>query len=220
MSQRSIGLPPALHDYLCANSLRESEPAAALRAETSQRSDANMQIAPEQGQLMALLLRLMGARRGIEIGVYTGYSALCMAEALPRDGHLLACDINPDTTAIGRTYWARAGVADIVDLHIAPALETLDAEVRAGHLARYDFAFIDADKTGTIDYYERCMALVRPGGLIMLDNTLWDGRVADETCDDEATEAIRAANRHLAADDRVDLAMVPIADGLTLAYRR
>lgn len=220
MSQRSIGLTPALHDYLCTNGLRESALAAALRAETRQRSDANMQIAPEQGQLMALLLRLMGARRGIEIGVYTGYSALCMAEALPRDGHLLACDINADTTAIGRTYWARAGVADIVDLRIAPALETLDAEVRAGHLARYDFAFIDADKTGTIDYYERCMALVRPGGLIMLDNTLWDGRVADDACEDDSTEAIRAANRHIAADDRVDIAMVPIADGLTLAYRR
>lgn len=220
MSNKSIGLDNALHGYLLEHSLREPPLAAELRHETAQRSDANMQIAPEQGQFMALLWQLIGARTGIEIGVYTGYSALCSALALPPDGRLLACDTNADTAETARGYWARAGVADRIDLRIGPAMETLDAEVRAGHLGAYDFAFIDADKSGYIDYYERCLALLRPGGLVAADNTLWSGRVADAADDSEATNAIRRFNDHVAADDRVDVSLVPIADGLALARKR
>lgn len=220
MSNKSIGLNDTLHAYLLENSLREPAAAAELRRETAGRSDANMQIAPEQGQFMALLWQLIGAQRGIEIGVYTGYSALCTALALPPSGRLLACDIDEETTAIARHYWGRAGVADRIDLRISPALETLDAEVRAGHVGTFDFAFIDADKDGYIDYYERCMALLRPGGLIAADNTLWNGRVADEDDDSRDTLAIRAFNEHVAGDERVDLSLVPVADGITLARKR
>lgn len=220
MSRETLGLSETLLEYLRAVSLREPEVLRALREETAQRSDAQMQIAPEQGQLMALLLGLIGARRTIEVGVYTGYSALATALALPPGGHVLACDIDPDVTDTARRHWSRAGVADRIDLRLGPALETLDAEVRAGHLGRYDFAFIDADKGGYIDYYERCLALLRPGGLIAVDNTLWGGRVADADADDEDTRAIRAFNEHAAGDDRVDLSLVPIADGLTLLRKR
>lgn len=220
MTKETLGLPEDVQAYLRAVSLREPPVLAALREETSRRSDSRMQIAPEQGQLMALLLRLLGARRTIEIGVYTGYSTLVTALALPPGGYVLACDIDPDATATARQYWNRAEVADRVDLRLAPALETLDAEIRAGNLGRYDFAFIDADKGGYVDYYERCLALLRPGGLIAVDNTLWGGRVADDDADDEDTRAIRAFNEHVAGDGRVDLSLVPIADGLTLARKR
>lgn len=220
MSNKSLGLSDELHAYLLNSTLREPPVAAELRRETAQRSDSNMQIAAEQGQFMALLWQLVGARFGIEIGVYTGYSALCSALALPSSGRLLACDVNEDTAETARQFWARAGVADRVDFRVAPALETLDAEMRAGHAGTYDFAFIDADKTGYIDYYERCMALLRPGGLIAADNTLWRGAVADDQDDSEATVAIRAFNAHVAADDRVDLSLVPIADGVMLARKR
>lgn len=219
MSNKSIGLSDALHAYLCDTWLREPDAAAGLRQVTAQRSDANMQIAPEQGQFMALLWRLLGARWGIEIGVYTGYSALCSALALPADGRLLACDIDADTAAIGRDYWARAGVDERIDLRIGPALETLDAEIRAGHAGRFDFAFIDADKTGYGDYFERSLTLLRPGGVIAVDNVLWEGRVADPGARDEATAAIRAFNTQVAADTRVEIAILPIADGLTLARK-
>lgn len=220
MSRETLGLPDELRSYLRAVSLREPEVLQALREETAERGDAQMQIAPEQGQLMALLLRLIGARCTIEVGVYTGYSALVTALALPANGYVLACDIDPDATETARRYWNRARVADRIDLRLGPALETLDAEVRAGHLGRYDFAFIDADKGGYIDYYERCLALLRAGGLIAVDNTLWGGRVADADVDDEDTRAIRAFNEHVAGDERVDLSLVPIADGLTLARKR
>jgi predicted O-methyltransferase YrrM len=220
MSRETLGLSGELLHYLRAVSLREPGVLRELREETARRSDANMQIAPEQGQFMALLLRLIEARCTIEIGVYTGYSALVAALALPAGGYVLACDSNADTAETARRYWNRAGVADRIDLRLAPALETLDAEVRAGYLGRYDFAFIDADKGGYIDYYERCLALLRPGGLIAADNVLWHGRVADADADDEDTRAIRAFNEHVAGDDRVDLSLVPIADGLTLARKR
>lgn len=220
MSRETLGLSETLLEYLRAVSLREPAVLAELREETATRGDAQMQIAPEQGQLMALLLRLIGARHTIEIGVYTGYSALVTALALPADGYVLACDIDPDTTETARRYWSRAGVADRIDLRLVPALQTLDGEVRAGSLGRYDFAFIDADKGGYIDYYERCLALLRPGGLIAVDNTLWSGRVADADAGDEDTRAIRAFNEHVAGDERVDLSLVPIADGLTLARKR
>lgn len=220
MSSKSLGLSDDLHAYLVSSTGREPATAADLRRETAKRPDANMQIAPEQGPFMALLWQLMGATHGIEIGVYTGYSALCSALALPPSGYLLACDINEDTSVMARQYWARAGVADRIDLRIAPALETLDAEIRAGYAGRYDFAFIDADKSGYIDYYERCMALVRPGGLIAADNTLWHGAVAAADEQSESTQAIRAFNAHVAVDERVDLSLVPIADGVTLARKR
>lgn len=220
MSNQSINLTEGLYRYLCTVSLRESTLLAQLRADTAQRSDANMQIAPEQGQFMALLLQLMGARRVIEVGVYTGYSSLVMAQALPRDGYILACDINPDTTAVAQEYWARGEVADKIDLHLAPALETLDAQIAAGTAGSYDFAFIDADKPGYADYTERCLALLRPGGLIAVDNTLWSGRVLEQAIDDDDTRAIQDFNQRVANDERVDISLLPLADGLTLLRKR
>ena len=220
MTTETLGLPESVLAYLREVSLREPALLRELRAETAKRADARMQIAPEQGQFLALLLHLIGARRTIEVGVYTGYSALATALALPADGYVLACDIDPDATDTARRYWRRAAVADRIDLRLAPALETLDAEVRAGNLGRYDFAFIDADKGGYIDYYERCLALLRPGGLIAVDNTLWHGRVADPDDTGDDTLAIRAFNDHVAGDERGDLSLVPIADGVTLARKR
>lgn len=217
---KNMILADELLDYVLRVGLRESTVARANRERTQKRSDAVMQIAPVQGQMMALLLRLMEARRGIEIGVFTGYSSLVMAEALPHDGYLLACDINRETAAEAADDWARAGVADRVELRIAPALETLDAEIAAGHGTSYDFAFIDADKAGYIDYYERCLALLRPGGLVMADNSLWHGQVVDADDGSADTLAMRAFNDHLHGDDRVDLCLLPIADGLSLARKR
>ncbi|MDN5938621.1 MAG: class I SAM-dependent methyltransferase [Salinisphaera sp.] len=219
MSNKSIGLSDALHGYLCDTWLREPPAAAALRKVTTERADANMQIAPEQGQFMTWLWRSLRARQGIEVGVYTGYSALCSALALPQDGRLLACDINADTAAIGKPYWQQAGVAGRIDLRIAPALETLDGQIADGQSGCFDFAFIDADKEGYIDYYERCLVLLRGGGVIAVDNVLWNGRVADPADDDETTVAIRAFNAQVAADDRVDVTTLPLADGLTLARK-
>ncbi len=206
--------------YLRSHSLRESAVAADNRRRTARRSDAQMQIPAEQGQFMALLVQLMDARRGIEIGVFTGYSSLVMAAALPPSGYLLACVSDADVAAEAAADWARAEVADRVDLRIAPALATLDSEIAAGLASSYDFAFIDADKAGYIDYYERCLVLLRPGGLVMADNTLWHGRVADADDDSADTVAIRAFNDHLHADARVDISLLPIGDGLTLARKR
>lgn len=220
MSNKSFSLSEPLYRYLCEVSLREPALLRQLREDTAQREDANMQIAPEQGQFMAMLLRLMQAHQVIEVGVYTGYSSLIMAQALPRDGRILACDINPETTEIARQAWARAGVVDKIDLQLAPALETLDKEIAAGHAGRYDFAFIDADKTNYANYYERCLALLRPGGLIVVDNTLWAGRVLDTESDDEDTRAIQAFNQQVADDTRVDISLLPLADGLTLLHKR
>lgn len=220
MSNRSIGLEPALYDYLLAASLREAPVLARLRAETARHPKVNMQIAPEQGQLMALLVRLVGARRCIEVGVFTGYSSLAVALALPPDGRLVACDISEDYTAIARRYWAEAGVAERIDLRIAPAAATLDALLAEGGAGRYDFGFIDADKEGYPAYYERLLELLRPGGLIAVDNTLWDGDVADPANQAPDTVAIRAFNARLRDDERIDLSLVPIGDGLTLARKR
>jgi len=220
MSNKSFSLSEPLYKYLCNVSLREPPLLRELREETATRDDANMQIAPEQGQFMALLLKLIEARRVIEVGVYTGYSSLAMALALPRGGHILACDINSDTTDVGQRYWARAEVADIVDLRLAPALNTLDKEIAAGYAGTYDFAFIDADKTAYSDYYERCLTLLRPGGLVAVDNTLWAGRVIDENPDDEDTLAIQRFNAQVVDDERVDISLLPIADGLTLLRKR
>ncbi len=222
MSNRSIGLSEAVQDYLIANTLRETDLQRQLRAETAAvfGGSASMQIAPEQGQFMALMARLLGARLALEIGTFTGYSALAVAQALPPDGRLIACDVNPDWTAIGRRYWAEAGIADRIDLRLGNAVETLAALRSAPEAGRIDLAFIDADKTNYRRYYEDCLALVRPGGLIMIDNVLWGGSVADLSVTDADTEAIRALNSVLHADERIDLSLVPIGDGLTLARKR
>ncbi|MDY0005729.1 MAG: class I SAM-dependent methyltransferase [Spongiibacteraceae bacterium] len=219
MSNRSIGLTDELYRYLLANSLREHALLAELRKVTAQRPDARMQIAPEQGQFMQLLVQLTGARRCLEIGVYTGYSALAVALALPEDGHVLACDIDAETTAIARDYWRRAGVESRIELRLAPALETLDQLLASGGADSYDFVFIDADKENYSEYYDRSLALLRQGGLIAVDNVLWNGRVADPAVNDLDTRAIRAFNRKLHWDASVSTSLVPVGDGLALARK-
>jgi predicted O-methyltransferase YrrM len=220
MSNRSIGLNPALYHYLLSVSLREHPALARLRAATATHPKVNMQIAPEQGQFMALLARLIGASRCIEVGVFTGYSSLAVALALPPEGRLIACDISEDYTAVARRYWDEAGVAGKIDLRIAPAVETLDVLLDGGGGATFDFGFIDADKEGYPDYYERLLALLRPGGLMVIDNTLWGGDVANPDNNEPDTLAIRAFNDTLHGDERIDLSLVPIGDGLTLARKR
>jgi len=219
MSRRTLDLNDKLYDYLLANSLREHPAQAALREATKDHPWAGMQISPEQGQLMALLVKLIGAKNAIEIGVFTGYSALTVALALPADGHLLACDISDEYTRIGIPFWKEAGVAGKIDLRLAPAIETLDARLAGGAQGQYDFAFIDADKTGYDDYYERCLLLLRAGGLIAIDNVLWSGAVARKAKTDD-TRALQALNAKLHRDERVDIALLPIGDGLTLARKR
>ena len=221
MSRRTLNLDDTLYDYVLEHSLREHPAQAALRAATREHPYAMMQISPEQGQFMALLVKLTAARNAIEIGVFTGYSALTVALALPADGRLLACDISDEYTRVGRPFWESAGVAHKIDLRLAPARDTLDAELTAGAAGHYDFAFIDADKSGYDGYYERCLKLLRPGGLIALDNTLWSGRVARPAATGDAdTAALQALNGKLHGDTRIDLALLPIDDGLTLARKR
>lgn len=220
MSNRSIGLDPQIYQYLLDNSLREHELLAELRAETANLPEANMQIAPEQGQFMAMLARLIGVRRYLEVGTFTGYSALALMLALPESAEASCLDISDEWTAIAQRYWIRAGLADRIHLHLRPAAETLKTLERDGWTGDYDMAFIDADKTGYADYYEACLTLVRPGGLILIDNTLWNGSVADPDDTEPDTEAIRSLNRQLHRDTRVDLSLVPIGDGLTIARKR
>ncbi len=219
MSSRTLNLDNTLYNYLLTHSLREHPVQTALRAATAKDVRGNMQISPEQGQLMALLIRVMGARNTIEIGVFTGYSALAVALALPEDGRILACDVSEEYAYIARSYWQDAGVADKIDLHLAPALETLDARLASGAAGQYDFAFIDADKTSYDAYYERCLQLLRPGGLIAIDNVLWGGSVA-VVAEDDDTAALQALNRKLHRDQRIDLSMLPVGDGLTLVRKR
>lgn len=220
MSNRTLSLDDRLYDYLLRHSLREPPALAALRAETAAHPQVNMQIAPEQGQFMQMLVRILGARRAIEVGVFTGYSSLAVALAMPEDGRLLACDVSEEYTAIARRHWERAGVLHKIELVLAPALQTLDARLAAGEAGLYDFAFIDADKTGYLGYYERLMQLVRPGGLIVVDNTLWSGDVANPANRNPDTVAIREFNDRLLADPRIELSLLPLGDGLTLARRR
>lgn len=220
MSNRSIGLDGPLYDYLLSASLREHPALARLRAETASHPQVNMQIAPEQGQFMALLVKLIGAVRCIEVGVFTGYSSLAVALALPPTGSIVACDISEEYTAMARRHWAAAGMAGRIKLRIAPALQTLDELLAEGGAGSYDFGFIDADKGAYADYFERLLALLRPGGLVTVDNTLWGGDVADPANTAADTVAIRAFNARLQADERVDLSLVPIGDGLTLARKR
>ncbi len=220
MSARTIALTDKVYDYLLANSLREPPLLARLREETAVMPAANMQFGPEQGQFMALLVELIGARRTLEVGTFTGYSALSVALALPADGRVVACDISEEFTAVARRYWAEAGVADKIDLRLGPAVETLDALIAEGLSGAFDFMFIDADKQGYDAYYERGLALLRPGGLIAIDNVLWNGAVADPARQDKETRAIRALNRKVQADERVGISLVPIGDGLMLARKR
>lgn len=221
MSSRTIEMTDGLYAYLQTVGYREPEVLARLRAETKELGGAaGMQISPEQGQLMALLVKLTGTRRILEVGTFTGYSALAMALALPDDGRITACDISEDYTAIARRFWEDAGVEGKIDLRIAPALETLESLRAEGADGSYDMVFIDADKGNYAAYVEQALHLLRPGGLVMVDNVLWGGSAADPTDDSPATTAIRALNASLVADERVDLCLVPIGDGLTLARKR
>jgi caffeoyl-CoA O-methyltransferase len=219
MSTRTLGISEELQAYVVQHNV-EHPLLAELRAETATHPWARMQISPEQGAFMAWLLRLMGARRVLEVGVFTGYSSLAMALALPPDGTLLACDVNEEWTAVARRYWRRAGVEGKVRLELRPALETLDARLAAGEASSYDFAFIDADKENYAGYYERCLRLLRVGGVIAVDNTLWGGAVADPADQRETTTAIRALNRAVVDDRRVEASLVPLGDGLLLARKR
>ncbi|KKJ01086.1 class I SAM-dependent methyltransferase [Prochlorothrix hollandica] len=217
---KSLGLSPPLYDYLLSVSLREPDSLAQLRAETAHHPAARMQIAPEQGQLMALLVRLLGATRTLDIGVFTGYSSLVVALALPPQGRVIACDRDPTITPIAQRHWQAAGVADKIDLRLGDAVEILGQLLDEGQRNTFDFAFIDADKANYGTYYEQCLALVRPGGLIVIDNVLWGGKVIDTADDRPNTQAIRTFNAQLLQDDRVDLSLIPVADGLTLARKR
>ena len=216
---RQLNIDSALQQYLLAHAVREHAAQRGLREATAGHAFAGMQIGADQGALMAMLVRLIGARRAIEVGVFTGYSALSVALALPDDGHLLACDISAEYTAIGRPFWQQAGVAHKIDLRLAPALQTLDNELAAGAAGTFDFAFIDADKASYDAYYERCLQLLRPGGLVALDNMLWGGSVARQATDDD-TRALQALNTKLYTDQRVDMVLLPLGDGLSLARRR
>jgi len=220
MSTRTLNLDDVLYQYVLDVSLREHPVLAELRDVTSRHPMARMQIAPEQGQFMALLIKLLGARRTIEIGVFTGYSALAVAFALPEDGRVVACDMSEEYTAVAQAFWQKAGVADKIELRLAPAIDTLDALLASGQHGAFDFAFIDADKPNYLGYYERCLKLLRQGGLLAIDNVLWGGDVADPEKSDADTTAIRALNDKVAADERVSVSLLPLGDGLTLARKR
>ncbi|NJL86379.1 MAG: SAM-dependent methyltransferase [Leptolyngbyaceae cyanobacterium SM1_1_3] len=219
MSSKTLNLTDSLYRYLLDCSLREPEVMARLRQETQQHPMGQMQISPEQGQLMALLVQLMGAKKALEIGVFTGYSTLAVALALPAEGQVIACDVSEEYTAIARRYWQQAGVAGKIDLRLAPALDTLDQLIETGASETFDFAFIDADKSNYDSYYERSLQLVRPGGLIAIDNVLWSGRVAAPN-PDSRTQKIQALNQKLHHDRRIALSLLPIGDGLMLALKQ
>ena len=220
MSKKYLALTDSIYDYLQAVSVREPEVLKRLREETASMPNSTMQISPDQGQFMALLVQLINASKTLEIGVFTGYSSLSVALALPPDGKVIACDVSDEYTQVARRYWTEAGVADKVSLRLAPALETLDGLINDGQVGTFDFAFIDADKGNYDGYYERALKLVRTGGLIAIDNVLWGGKVADDNAQDADTVAIRALNEKLLDDQRVSLSLLPIADGLTLALKR
>lgn len=220
MANKTLNLTDDLYQYVLDLSLREPDILRRLREETASHPMSQMQIAPEQGQFMALLVRLMEARTVLEVGVFTGYSSLSVALALPPDGTIVACDVSEDYTAIARRYWQEAGVSEKIDLRLAPAVETLDDLLASSRANTFDFSFIDADKESYDAYYERTLRLLRPGGMMVLDNMLQGGRVADSAENTPAVEAIRALNQKLHHDDRIDLSLLPVADGLTLARKR
>ena len=220
MGKKSFGLDSRLYEYLLSVSLQEAEILTKLRRETDRHRGKIMQISPDQGQFMALLIKLLNAKKTLDIGVFTGYSSLVVALALPDDGLVVACDRDPNATEIARRYWQEAGVAHKVDFHLAPALDTLDELLAKGEAGSFDFAFIDADKRNYSNYYERCLKLLRPGGLIAIDNVLWFGAVADPNDLDKRTIAIREFNQKVYQDERVEITMLAIADGLTLAMKK
>lgn len=227
MSSRTIELDERTYNYLIAASLREPEVMHALRIRTGELTQSNMQISPEQGQFMGVLAQMaaasrpadLGAPRFIEVGTFTGYSALAVARAVP-NARITACDVSEEWTTIAREAWTAAGVRDRIDLNLRPATETIASLLADGAAGTFDFAFIDADKPGYHDYYEGCLQLLRVGGVITIDNVLWSGSVADASVDDADTRALRAINEHVHADERVDISMVPIGDGLTIARKR
>jgi predicted O-methyltransferase YrrM len=216
----STFLPDKLYEYFTSVSVREPAILRRLREETASNPQAMMQVPPEHGQFLALLVQLMGARRTLEVGVFTGYSSLSVALALPNDGRILACDVSDEYTSVARRYWKDAGVDHMIDLRIGPALDTLKELLAQRQQGRFDFAFIDADKANYENYYEHALELVRTGGLIAIDNVLWHGKVIDPDANDADTLAIRALNKKLLNDTRINLSMVPISDGLTLCYKR
>jgi predicted O-methyltransferase YrrM len=220
MSQTTLSLTPDVHRYMLDHSLREPAILARLRAVTGEMPMAQMQVSPEQGQLLQLLVRTIGARRCLEVGTFTGYSSLAVALALPGDGQLVACDISVEWTRVASRFWREAGVDSRIDLRLQPALRTLDELLAAGSAGTFDFAFIDADKGNYSRYYERVLELLRPGGLVCVDNVLWDGKVADPSVNDADTQALRAFNDLVHHDERVDLSLVPIGDGLTVLRKR
>ena len=220
MGKQTLDLSGNLYDYLLSVSLRDNSIQRKLREETDKLEWGIMQISADQAQFMFLLLKLINAKRVIEIGTFTGYSALVMANALPDDGQIIACDTSEEWTTIANNYWQQAGIAPKIDLRLAPALETLNTLASEGQAESFDAAFIDADKQNMLNYYEYCLQLIRPGGLIMIDNVLWGGSVADSDKNDDDTNAIRATNQFVFQDDRVDISLVPIGDGLTLARKR
>jgi caffeoyl-CoA O-methyltransferase len=220
VSDKTIPVTDELADYIRRISLREPEVLSRLRAETAQLPNAQMQSMPEQCQFMAMLVHMLGSRRALEIGVFTGYSTLWTALALPEDGRIIACDTSEEYTSIARRYWKRAGVQHKIDLRLAPALQTLDTLLADGSQSTFDFVFIDADKENYWNYYERALQLLRRRGLILVDNVLWSGRVADDSVQDKDTLAIREFNRKVAADERVWITLLPYADGLTIACKK
>lgn len=220
MSRRTLEVTDRLYDYLLANSLREAALLRRLREETAKMPMAGMQISPEQGQFMMLLVELIGARKAIEIGTFTGYSALCVASAMPAGGRLWCCDVSEEYTAVARSYWKRAKVDGKITLTIAPATETVAKLLKSRHAGTFDFAFIDADKTNYDAYYEGALRLLRRGGLIAVDNVLWGGSVADPAKTSPDTQAIRRLNAKIHKDKRVTASLLPIGDGLTLARKR
>lgn len=217
---RWIRVDATINQYICDHLGAEHPVLQALRERTAPMAEAGMQISHEQARFMSTLLRAIGARRTLEVGVFTGYSSLVTALALPKDGCVIACDISEEWTQIAREYWQRAGVADKIDLRLAPAADTLQSLLEQGQAGRFDFAFVDADKTGYEGYYELCLELLRPGGVMLLDNCLWGGRVADAGDQDEDTRAIRALNDKIAKDTRVDATLVPVGDGVYLVSKR
>lgn len=220
MSDHAISMTQHLYSYLLQTSLREPSVLKELREETHEYSAGRMQISPDQGQFMQLLIEILGAIKTLDIGVFTGYSALSVALALPQNGQVIACDVNEEWTAIAKKYWLKAGVNEKIDLRLAPAEETLDQLITNGESGTFDFSFIDADKAGYPTYYEKSLTLLRRGGIVAIDNVLWSGKVADESINDNATSIIRALNKTLLHDERVTLSMLPIGDGLTLARKR
>ncbi|MBX2810718.1 MAG: class I SAM-dependent methyltransferase [Myxococcales bacterium] len=220
MSPNTLDLSEDLTSYIQRVGVREMDTLRALREETAKLTMAQMQIAPEQGQLLQILAELIGARNCLEVGTFTGYSALAVALVLPSDGRLIACDINDEWTSIGKRYWEEAGVSNKIDLRLGPAIETLSTLVATGKAGQFDFAFIDADKTNYDAYYEYALELLRPGGLITIDNVLWSGAVIDMENQTDDTRAIRALNQKISRDERVTPCLVPIGDGITLARKR